>query len=237
MSLDGVLLVDKPRGMTSFDVIRRIRRRERTQKIGHAGTLDPDASGLLVLCLGKATKLAGALTAHDKVYEVDFTLGTRTDTFDSTGETLATSTAVVDEASLRAAMPAFTGPIRQTVPVYSAVKVAGRKLYEYARRGIEVAPPTKDVTIFTLELLSYAYPHGRLRVACSKGTYVRSLVNDLGDKLGVGGVTTHIRRLQSGVFHVQDAVELEALLAPENFAEAARRKLLALETLQAIENK
>ena len=174
-SLNGLLLVDKPRGMTSFDVIRRIRRASRDQKIGHAGTLDPDASGLLVLCFGKATKMAGGLTASDKIYEVEFTLGVRTDTFDSTGTVLEEKPCDVQRDALLAALQTFTGTLQQTVPIYSAVKIEGRRLYEYARKNIAVDLPTKEVQIHGIELMAFENPHGKIRVHCSKGTYVRSL--------------------------------------------------------------
>lgn len=210
--LDGILLVDKPRGMTSFDVIRKISRLIPDVKIGHAGTLDPDASGLLVICLGHATKISNYMLADSKVYDVEFKVGIETDTFDDTGEIVSESDVTVGKEKVEETLGSFLGEIAQQVPLFSAVKVAGKKLYEYARKKEEVLAPTKTVTIHSLTLNSYVHPIGSARVFCSKGTYIRSLIHDLGRKLGTGAVTTHIRRVQSGKFTLESALDLPNIL-------------------------
>lgn len=216
--LDGILLVDKPRGMTSFDVLRKLSKfiDKKKEKIGHAGTLDPDASGLLVICLGQATKLSNYMLSDSKVYDVEFKLGVQTDTFDDTGEVVATSSLEISLETLTHAIQSFTGEIDQQVPLFSAVKVAGKKLYEYARSHEQVEAPTKRVNIHSISLEKYEYPSGKMKVSCTKGTYMRSLIHDLGKKLGTGAVTTHIRRLQSGKFDLRSAVGLEKILSSTN---------------------
>jgi tRNA pseudouridine55 synthase len=215
MERDGVLVVDKPVGMTSFDVVRKVKRAARVKRVGHGGTLDPLASGVLPVCLGEATKLAQFLLDADKEYDVTMCLGVETDTYDAAGTVTARADAAeIDEARVRAALPAFTGGISQTPPVYSALKRDGRPLYDYARAGeaVEIAP--RDVTIHELALIGWDGPGAvSLRLRCSKGTYVRSMVFDLGRALGVGAHVTALRRTRSGPFGLGAAVSLEDALA------------------------
>jgi tRNA pseudouridine55 synthase len=209
-----VLVVDKPSGRTSFDVVRRIKRAAGVPRVGHGGTLDPLASGVLPVCLGEGTKLAAFLLDADKEYEVTLRLGVETDTYDADGAVTARADAsAVDEARVRAALPGFTGPIEQRPPAYSALKRDGRPAYAYARAGeaIELAP--RAVTVHELALTRFEGPDADLRVRCSKGTYVRSLVADLGRALGVGAHVTALRRTRSGPFSLEGAVALDAALA------------------------
>lgn len=206
--MNGVLLIDKPRGLTSHDVINLLRRRLGIERIGHSGTLDPDATGLLILLLGKATKVSQLLMGGDKSYDVAFRLGLETDTYDSTGKVVARRDVSVTRADLERALAPFIGEIEQRPPAYSAVKVKGKKLYEYARKSQEVEAPLRKVRIDAIRLVAFEGVDGRLSLACSKGTYVRSLVHDLGRELGCGAVTTEIRRTASGVARLEDAVPL-----------------------------
>jgi tRNA pseudouridine55 synthase len=213
--LDGVLVVDKPVGPTSFDVVRRVRHAARVRRVGHGGTLDPLASGVLPICLGEATKLAPFLLDADKEYEFTLRLGVETDTYDAAGAVTATADpAHVDEARVRAALPAFTGLIHQKPPVYSALKREGRPLYDYARAGEAVEIAARPVTVYELELVSWGGPEDvALRMRCSKGTYVRSLAFDLGRALGVGAHVTALRRTRSGPFALPAARPLDDVLA------------------------
>lgn len=211
---DGILVVDKPSGPTSFDVVRRIKHAARLRRVGHGGTLDPLASGVLPICVGEGTKLAAFLLDADKEYDVTLRLGVETDTYDAAGAITARhDPSAVDEARLRAALPAFTGAIQQTPPVYSALKRDGRPLYAYARAGeaVEIAP--RAVTVHALELTGWGGQDAvSLRLRCSKGTYVRSLAFDLGRALGVGAHVTALRRTRSGPFALADARSLDAVL-------------------------
>jgi tRNA pseudouridine55 synthase len=212
---DGVLVVDKPPGPTSFDVVRRIKRAASVKRVGHGGTLDPLASGVLPICVGEGTKLAAFLLDADKEYEVTVTFGVETDTYDAAGEVRARQDASdLDEARVRAALPAFTGALEQTPPIYSALKRDGRPLYDYARAGEAVELRPRAVTVHELALVSFRGPEAvDLRVRCSKGTYVRSLAHDLGRALGVGAHVAALRRTRSGPFALAEARPLDAVLA------------------------
>ncbi|MFM7201402.1 MAG: tRNA pseudouridine(55) synthase TruB [Myxococcota bacterium] len=211
--MNGLLIIDKPAGMTSHDVVYRVRKRVRVERVGHTGTLDPFATGVLPLCLGKATRLASLLTLEDKVYQATLTLGKTTDTLDRDGALLEERPVdpSLDEARVEAAMQPFRGEILQRPPMYSAVKVGGKRLYEYARAGEEVARAERPVTIYRLTLLSLSLPELRFEVHCSKGTYVRVLAAELGEALGCGGHLTELRRTQTGRFDLQHAVKLDEL--------------------------
>jgi tRNA pseudouridine55 synthase len=213
--MNGVLVVDKPVGITSFDVVRRVRRAARVRRVGHGGTLDPLASGVLPICLGEATKLVQFLLDADKEYEVTLCLGVETDSYDATGAVTARQDpSGVDEAAVLAALPAFTGRIRQVPPLYSALKRAGRPLYDYARAGEAVEVPPRQVTVHALELVRFGGTSAiELRMRCSKGTYVRSLVADLGRALGPGAHVVALRRTRSGPFAAADARPLDQLVA------------------------
>jgi tRNA pseudouridine55 synthase len=211
---DGVLVVDKPSGPTSFDVVRRLKRAAGLARVGHGGTLDPLASGVLPICVGQGTKVAAFLLDADKEYEVTICFGVETDTYDAAGAvTTRRDASLVDEAGLRAALPAFTGPIEQVPPAYSALKRDGRPLYDYARAGETVELRPRAVTVHELDLTHFAGPEAAsLRVRCSKGTYIRSLAFDLGRALGAGAHVTALRRTRSGPFDLSAALPLAAAL-------------------------
>ncbi len=197
--------------MTSHDVVSRLRRLLKFKTIGHAGTLDPDATGLLIICLGKATKVSSLIAEGDKSYRIGFRLGIETDTYDSTGKVVAERPVDVNEARLKAVAEMFLGEKKQRPPIYSAVKVQGKKLYEYARRGEKVEIPERSVRIHSITLIWYENGEGEMEVTCSKGTYVRSLIHDIGQHLGAGAVTTSIERMECGLLRSVDAVSLSAI--------------------------
>ncbi len=216
MSLaDAVLVVDKPCGLTSFDVVRAIRRATGTRRVGHGGTLDPLASGVLPICLGEATKLAQFLLGADKEYEVTLRLGIETDTDDADGAPTATEDPrAVDEAAVRDALGRFRGAIQQVPPDYSALKREGRPLYAYARAGTPIVIAPRSVVVHVLELTRFDGPGAvGLRVHCSKGTYIRALARDLGRVLGVGGHVTTLRRTRSGPFALDEARPLTEVIS------------------------
>jgi tRNA pseudouridine55 synthase len=216
------LVVDKPVGPTSFTVVRRVRgalarawgQPKRELKVGHGGTLDPMASGVLPICVGEATKLAPFLLDADKEYETTVCFGTETDTLDAEGTIVATAPVTgLDAAAVEAALASFRGPISQVPPMYSALKRDGRPLYSYARAGESVERAPRAVTVHELTLLGFEPPdRARLRIRCSKGTYVRVLGADLGRALGYGAHLAALRRIASGPFHLASAVTLDELL-------------------------
>jgi tRNA pseudouridine55 synthase len=217
----SVLVVDKPRGPSSFGVVRSVRaalgrrwgRSARALKVGHGGTLDPMATGVLPLCIGEATKLAAFLLDADKVYEAELRFGVETDTLDAEGAVTATAPVDLNAAQVEAALERFRGDIDQVPPMYAALKREGRPLYDYARAGQEVERAPRRVTVHELALLEWQGPdRARLRVRCSKGTYVRVLAADLGRTLGPGAHLTGLRRLGSGPFQIAAAVTLSELL-------------------------
>jgi tRNA pseudouridine55 synthase len=212
---DAVLVVDKPVGPTSFAVVRQIRRAAGIRKVGHGGTLDPLASGVLPICLGEATKLAPFLLGADKEYEFTIRLGVETETDDTDGAVTATEDpSRVTEAMLRHLLARFRGTIAQVPPAFAAIKREGRPLYDYARAGQRINVSPREVTVHALELSSFAGPQDvRLHVHCSKGTYVRALARDLGRALEVGAHVTALRRTRSGPFSLADARSLDEVLA------------------------
>jgi tRNA pseudouridine55 synthase len=206
----GILLVDKPQGLTSFDVVRRVRRAMGGVKAGHTGTLDPLATGVLPVCLGQATRIAGLLLAQDKEYDTTAHLGLRTDTYDVTGNTLHEGDAgMVSRDAIERALGEFRGTIQQVPPAYSAVRFKGRRAYALAREGEPVALDPRSVTVYELSVRSWRPPLLDLNMRCSKGTYVRSLVADLGERLGCGAAVSALRRVRSGQFSVDECVGLE----------------------------
>ncbi|WP_116141540.1 tRNA pseudouridine(55) synthase TruB [Trinickia diaoshuihuensis] len=210
-ALDGVLLLDKGVGLSSNDALVRAKRLLLAQKAGHTGTLDPLASGLLPLCFGEATKFSQDLLEADKTYEATMRLGIRTSTGDAEGEVLETLPVDVDLPRIEAALARFRGPISQVPPMYSALKRDGKPLYEYARAGQVVERAAREVTIHRLELLDVAVPDVTFRVTCSKGTYVRTLAEDIGTALGCGAHLVVLRRTGIGALTLEHAVTLEAL--------------------------
>lgn len=208
--ISGILNVDKPAGMTSHDVVDRVRQMTGQRRVGHAGTLDPSATGVLVVCLGQATRVAEYLMA-DKVYLAQMCLGVSTDTHDAEGEVTATAEVDVREEEVREALASFVGPIQQVPPMYSALKREGTPLYKLARQGITVEREPRPVEIHDIELLAWTPPLLIIRVECSPGTYIRALARDLGQKLGCGAHLHSLTRLASGHFTLEKAVSLEAL--------------------------
>lgn len=210
---EGVLLVDKPEGPTSHDVIAQLRRALGTRTLGHAGTLDPMATGLLVVVAGRYTRLSQYLTGADKRYLAEICFGFRTTTDDRLGEPLEEGDpSSLDEGRVREALERFRGPQRQVPPAFSAIQVGGERLYDKARRGEVVDVPPREVTIHELELLSWEPWRARVSVHCSKGTYIRSLARDLGTALGVPAHLSSLRRTQSGAFTLEQARPLSTLL-------------------------
>ncbi|RQS49776.1 MULTISPECIES: tRNA pseudouridine(55) synthase TruB [unclassified Burkholderia] len=218
-ALDGVLLLDKPVGLSSNDALIRAKRLLLAKKAGHTGTLDPLASGLLPLCFGEATKFSQDLLEADKTYEATMRLGVRTTTGDAEGDVLDTRAVECDRAAVEAALARFTGEIVQVPPMYSALKRDGKPLYEYARAGQTVEREGRNVTIHALDLLACELPDVTFRVTCSKGTYVRTLAEDIGEALGCGAHLTMLRRTGVGALTLEHAVTLDAL---SDAAEGAR---------------
>jgi tRNA pseudouridine55 synthase len=213
--MNGVLLVDKPKGITSHDVVARTRRILGIRSIGHAGTLDPLASGLLILLIGEGTKVSDYLLNGDKSYEVNVRLGLKTDSMDVTGKTLAeTGTEHLSLDLIQSAALKLCGPLQLQVPIHSAVKVDGRKLYEFAHRGVQPADvPTREMVFTEIEVLSVSKTLVRIKLRCTKGSFVRAWANRLGDDLGVGGTVEELRRIHSDPFAVTRAISLEEIAA------------------------
>ncbi|MCY1015931.1 tRNA pseudouridine(55) synthase TruB [Pyxidicoccus sp. MSG2] len=212
--MDGVLVIDKPSGPTSFDVVRQVRSLLKLKKVGHTGTLDPMATGVLPLCLGEATKVAGFITEGDKAYDATVRLGAETDTQDAQGQVTARSPVPpLTPALLESALARFRGSFDQVPPMYSAVKVAGKRLYELARAGEEVERAARHVTVYELVLRDYSADRLQLSVRCSKGFFVRTLAFDLGRALGCGAHLEALRRTHSGPFTLAQALPLADLPA------------------------
>ncbi len=233
---DGVLPVDKPVGPTSHDVVQVARRSLGERRIGHTGTLDPFASGLMLLCVGRATRIAEFLTGLDKSYEAVARLGCSTDTLDRDGRVVAESDGwkELGEERLRDALAPFVGTILQVPPQFSARKVEGEAMHRRARRGERVDLPPREVTIYELELLEVRLPDIRIRVRCSSGTYVRALARDLGDALGVGAHLTDLRRTSVGAFDVGHALGVDDLKDDASVASAWLSPLQALAHLPLV---
>jgi tRNA pseudouridine55 synthase len=211
-AISGVLVVDKPVGLTSHEVVQIIRRGTNIRRAGHTGTLDPRASGVLIVLIGPAVRLSEYVSASDKRYQAIIRLGATTDTFDADGRFTSKDAAIqITEEQFETTLKTFVGEIIQTPPPYSAVKVQGRPAYEMAREGEEVELEPRKIQVYSLELLEWAPPEAVIDVYCSSGTYVRSLANDLGDKLGCGAYLTGLRRTKSGRFTLRDAVPLRKL--------------------------
>lgn len=212
--MNGIILVNKPYGYTSRDVVNILCKKFKTKRIGHTGTLDPIATGVLILCIESATKLVEALTSDDKEYVATVELGTLTDTLDNTGNVIKEEKTNVNVNQIKKALEKMQGVYEQEVPIYSAVKINGKKLYEYAREGIKVDLPKRMVNIKSLELINnikYENNKTTFQIRChvSKGTYIRSLVNDIAHELGTVGTMTSLNRVKQGIFNISDAYTLE----------------------------
>ena len=204
----GMINIKKEAGYTSHDVVAKLRGILKQKKIGHTGTLDPDAVGVLPVCLGVGTKLCDMLTDSDKEYIAVFCLGITTDTQDMSGTVLTREEVHVSPEQVKEAVHAFQGDYEQVPPMYSALKVNGKKLYELAREGREVERKARTVNIKEIEILQMQLPKVQIRVACTKGTYIRTLCDDIGKKLGCGAVMESLKRTRAGIFHIEDALSL-----------------------------
>ena len=209
--MNGIINIYKEAGYTSFDVVAKMRGILKIKKMGHTGTLDPDATGVLPVCIGNGTKLVELFSDHEKEYIAELRLGVATDTQDLSGEILKTSPVEVSCEEIREAVLSFVGEYMQLPPMYSAVKVNGKKLYELAREGKEVERKARPVNFREIEILSMELPVVKIRVVCSKGTYIRTLCNDIGEKLGCFGAMKSLVRTRVGMFKLEEAITLEEL--------------------------
>lgn len=233
--INGIINVYKEKGYTSHDVVAKLRGIFRQKKIGHTGTLDPDAEGVLPVCLGKATKACGLLTEKDKVYEAVLLLGKTTDTQDSSGNVLAEEEVTCSGKQAAEAIASFTGEIKQIPPMYSALKVGGKKLCDLARAGVEVEREPRDVTIFSIQIQEISLPRVRMQVHCSKGTYIRTLCHDIGQSLGCGGCMESLVRTRVAGFSLENAHKFAEI---EGWVQKARAEnpegALTRESLQGL---
>jgi len=214
MTEDGMILVDKPAGITSFGVVARVRRQLTQQlgkkaKVGHTGTLDPFATGLMIIVTGKECRNAGNYSKLDKEYEATFALGFNSTTGDPEGELTAVSDIQPTKEAVEAALKRFTGEITQRPPIFSAIKINGRRAYDLARKGEVVEMPLRQVTVFSLELIEYTYPEVKIRVHVSSGTYIRTLAEDIGKVLGTGAYCSELRRTKVGEWSVVGSTEIQ----------------------------
>ena len=208
--MDGIILVDKPKGITSRDVVNEVVKKFHTKRVGHTGTLDPIATGLMVICINKGCKLVPLLTDHDKTYLATVKLGVKTDTYDITGKVLEESSDFnLSKEELVSVLNSFKGSYNQEVPIYSSIKVNGKKLYEYARSNIPVELPKHLVKIYDIELIDFNNDYFSFRVSVSKGTYIRSLINDIGNKLSIPMTMMNLKREVVGDFKIEDAKKIE----------------------------
>ena len=226
--LKGILNVNKEKGISSARVVSLVRRALNMKKVGHTGTLDLEASGVLPIVIGKATRVSDYMMTKDKVYETELILGAKTDTLDAAGEIIEKSDKVVTKEEFLQAMKTFKGEIEQIPPMYSALKVNGKKLYDLAREGIEIERKKRKVNIYDIELLDFAFPKATIRVTCSKGTYIRTLVDDIGEKLGSLAYVNELKRVRVGDFDIKDSIKSGDLL--EIPKEELIKKLYSIDT-------
>lgn len=214
MNEDKIILIDKPAGISSFGVVAKVRGKLKAEfghkvKVGHTGTLDPFATGLLILLSGKMTKKSADFLKLDKIYEADLKLGLTSTTGDPEGEIMKKDVFLTpDINNIKSALSKFIGLIQQTPPKFSAIKINGRRAYKLAREGKDFEIPSREVTIYSIEILSYNYPELKIRVHCSSGTYIRTLAEDIGEALGTGAYLTALRRLQIGSYNIKNAEKL-----------------------------
>lgn len=207
--MDGIIVIDKEQGMTSHDVVAKLRKILGTKKIGHTGTLDPLATGVLVACVNKATKLVDTLTCDEKIYRATMKFGIQTDTGDITGNVILNGTSNVDEEKVKEVLKSFIGAQKQIPPMYSAIKINGKKLYEYARAGQTIERQARDIEIYDISDIILEGENLSFTIHSSKGTYIRTVCEDIAIKLGTCGTMTALRRLKSGKFNIEDAIKLE----------------------------
>lgn len=210
--LKGILNVNKEKGISSARVVSLVRCALDMKKVGHTGTLDLEASGVLPIVIGKATRVSDYMMTKDKVYETELILGAKTDTLDAAGKIIDKCDKIVSKDKFLEAMDTFRGEIEQIPPMYSALKVNGKKLYDLARDGIEIERKRRKVKIYDIKLLDFAFPKATIRVTCSKGTYIRTLVDDLGEKLGTFAYVNELKRVRVGDFDIKDAINSEDIL-------------------------
>lgn len=208
----GILNINKEKGISSAKVVSLVRRALDMKKVGHTGTLDLEASGVLPIVVGKATRVSDYMMTKDKVYETEMILGAKTDTLDAAGEITARSDKKVSKEEFLEAMNTFRGEVEQIPPMYSALKINGKKLYDLAREGIEIERKRRKVTIYDIKLLDFDFPKATIRVTCSKGTYIRTLVDDIGEKLGAYAYVDELIRTRVGDFDIKDAIKSEDIL-------------------------
>ena len=220
--MDGILIIDKAEGVSSHDVVADLRRKLGTKRIGHTGTLDPIATGVLVLCINRATKLVQYLTCDDKTYEVEMKFGVKTDTGDRTGRIIEESKKEIDANRLGDVLGSFIGKQKQIPPMYSAIKIKGKKLYEYAREGQTISREPRDIEIYDIDEAYYDDNILKFRIHCSKGTYIRTVCEDIAEKLGSVGTMMELNRVQAGNFTIDRAVKIE---------DASEENLITLEEL------
>ena len=223
--MDGIVIIDKPAGKTSHDVVSEVKKIMGAKKAGHTGTLDPMATGVLPVCLNEATKLAQFLTGENKEYLATMLLGVKTDTLDTEGEITGKSDKFVSEEEIRAALEKMVGKIQQVPPAYSAVKHHGQPLYKYARKGIFLETAAREVEIYSIFIEDISFPRVTFRIACSKGTYIRSICSDVGEMLGCGACLCGLRRMRSGLFSTDMAVSLDNYERKEKKSELLAKML------------
>jgi tRNA pseudouridine55 synthase len=209
--MNGVLNIYKPPGMTSFDVVRIVKKVCNTKKVGHAGTLDPAAEGVLPVCIGKCTKIIDYIMNEHKVYDVEMTLGIVTDTYDREGKIISDKPVTVSSSEVEQVILSFIGESMQMPPMYSALKVDGKRLYELARNGIEIEREKRRINLFDIKILMIELPKVNFEVTCSKGTYIRSLCFDIGERLQCGAMMSGLTRVATGKFHMDQAVNINDL--------------------------
>ena len=210
-NLNGIIIVNKEKGFTSHDVVNVMRKILKTRKVGHTGTLDPEATGVLPICFGNATKVADMITLSDKEYIAELKLGVVTDTQDIWGNVIEEKDVNVNKSDFEIAIKSFIGNIKQIPPMYSAIKIDGKKLYEYAREGKEIERKERDVTVYDIEILKIDNTNASIKVKCSKGLYIRTLCHDIGQKLGFAACMTSLKRTKSSVFTLENAYTLDEL--------------------------
>ena len=232
--MDGVLIIDKPSGRTSYDVVRDVKNLLGAKKVGHAGTLDPLATGVLTICVNEATKLAQFFSNDDKDYRATMLLGVRTDTLDIEGEVIERCKPHLQTGEIKDVVEGFVGRIEQRVPKYSAVKFKGKPLYKWTRQGVDIEPPLRMVDLYHINVEEVRIPYVTFTVSCSKGTYIRSLCADIGDRLGCGACLSDLRRTRSGCFDERNAISLEGLADGEKLEVLKKNLLPIADTLSGL---
>lgn len=227
--MNGVLIIDKPKGYTSHDIINIIRKELHIKKVGHTGTLDPNATGVLPILIGNATKISKYLIEHDKTYIAEIKLGAKTTTGDSEGEILETKSVLkMQEAKIKEVLKQFCGKQKQTPPKFSAIKVNGKKAYEYARNGQNIKLEERDIEIYSINLISYENNIIKFKVNCSKGTYIRTLCEDIAEKLGTLGYMNNLQRTRVDIFNIENAVSIEEI---KNNSTIIEKNIISIEKI------